>query len=524
MKDSSPRQRPSPRERLILSAVIVLLLGILVRLAYAFPSHKYVPDADSLNMGLRALSILDGDIVVFFSGAQIGALEAYIHAATFAILGASRDTISLAPVLVGGLTLVVFFLFMRELFGLRIGAVSLVFFAFPSPTYLAWTYMPNSYPETLFFCITTLWLAVRIARRGAKPWSVIAFGLSMGLGWWNSPLTLASSLPAMLWLVVVRRDARRLSFIGMVLAGALFGAAPWILYNLRYHFPSFSQVVRPVTTAASVGAAIGRFFGKNLPDLAVGMNPLGDGTALSVLERWLRTPAAMIYIGGLVFLFGSLLLAERERDRRESLLLPCLVAFSVAGLFIFSMGGQFPGTSVRYILALFFVLAAGLGLIVEAVSRKTRVGAIALAAVVILFNVSGYYWPWTPQRREWAERARRDERMVSFLQTRRVSWICGEYWIVYPFNFVSRGRVKAVPYETQFDFYGVQKKLPATGLPALVAWDRSRLDRWASRSGLSGRVFQVGPGYEVLLPAAAPPREPSPAGLYGRLVRTAEGL
>ena len=84
-------------------AIVLLALGALVRILYAFPTHKYVPDADSLNMGLRALAIRGGDLVVFFSGVQIGALEAYFHAALFALFGASRSTLAIVPLVCGSL-------------------------------------------------------------------------------------------------------------------------------------------------------------------------------------------------------------------------------------------------------------------------------------------------------------------------------------------------------------------------------------------------------------------------------------
>jgi hypothetical protein len=504
-----------------LSPVVIALLafGVVVRLAYAYPSHKYVPDADSLNMGLRALSVLDGDVVVFYSGAQLGALEAYLHAAAFAVLGASRATIALAPAVVGGLTLIFFFLFVRDLLGPRVAAIALLFLAIPAPTYLAWTYMPNSYPETVLFCVTSLWMAARIARRGAGPGSTFLFGLSMGLGWWNSPLTLAASVPAVLWLGIVRPGVRRLRFGAWMTAGFVVGAAPWLLYNLRYHFPSLWEVPRPVTTGASIGRAAGRLFATNLPQLVAGMDPLGPGEPLTRLQGLLHGPAAVIYVAGGAFLVGAFFAAERDRDRREALLLPCLVAPTMGAIFVFSAGGQLTGTSVRYVLPLFVLACVALGWMVDSVGSRSRIAAVAVAAVVLTFNLSGYYWPWTAQRRSWRENARRDERALQFLKARNVSWICGEYWTVYPFNFLSRRALKAAPFETRFDFYGVGRSLPRAGQPALVGRDQDELTKWAAQSGIAGPTLSVGPGYTVLLPATSP--STSPERIYARLTLSA---
>ncbi|HEY3123712.1 MAG TPA: glycosyltransferase family 39 protein, partial [Thermoanaerobaculia bacterium] len=250
----------------LLGSLVILLLGASVRAVYAFPIHKFAADADSLNMALRALAIRGGDLVVFFSGYQIGAFEAYLHAAAFAFLGPSRETVSLAPLVAGCLVLVVFFQFLRELFSTEVAFLALPFMALPSPAYLAWTYMPNSYPETVLFCVTTLWLAARAARRGGGEWAGFAIGVSAGLGWWNSALTLSCTLPALAWLLLFRRErvSRRRLALG-VLAGFAVGAAPWILFNLRYGMPTLRQNFAAAPASASVLATARRLLTKTVP-------------------------------------------------------------------------------------------------------------------------------------------------------------------------------------------------------------------------------------------------------------------
>jgi 4-amino-4-deoxy-L-arabinose transferase-like glycosyltransferase len=475
-------------------------------------------------MGLRALSILDGDVVVFFSGAQIGAIEAYLHALVFSVFGASRSTISIAPLLVGSLTAVLFFLAVRELFGRPIGVLSLAFFALPSPAYLAWTYMPNSYPETLLFCAATFWLAARIANRGAMPWSGLAFGLSVGLGWWNSALTASFSLAAIAWLLIVRVDARRLRFWVLPALGAFLGALPWIAYNLLYRFPSIRQVLQPAGGATSLAMTTRRFFAENLPELAAGANPLGDGRPLNTLQAALQFPTAAVYVAAVWFLvFGASVMTEPGRRFRSSLKVLRLAGGGVAALFIFSASGRFPGPTVRYVLPIFLVLSAALGLLVHSIGVRSRMAGLAAAAVVILFNLSGYYWPWTAQRQSWSRDARVDEQLLTLLEKNRISWICGDYWTVYPFNFLSRGRLKAAPFDYQFDFYGVGRALPASGAPALIRRDGAELVEWSHRAGLSGRTFTVGNRYRIVFPAIEPASARSPERLYALLVVAARG-
>ena len=80
-----------------------------------------------------------------------------------------------------------FYLFVRDLFGSeKVAGFSLAFMALPSPAFLAWTYMPNSYPETVLIGITTLWLAARIARRGTGGAGPVRARSRDRAGWWNS--------------------------------------------------------------------------------------------------------------------------------------------------------------------------------------------------------------------------------------------------------------------------------------------------------------------------------------------------
>jgi hypothetical protein len=505
----------------------LVLLGALVRVAYAFPTHKFVPDADSLNMGLRALAIRGGDLVVFFSGLQIGALEAYFHAALFALFGASRATLSIVPLVCGSLVPLVFYLFVRDLFGSeKISCLCLLFMAFPSPAYLAWTYMPNSYPETVLIDITTLWLALRIARRGPEGWTPFALGVSIGLGWWNSLLTLGCSIPALAWLLVLERKKttpRRLLL--PVLAGFCVGAAPWIGYNLRYRLVTLWTNFAPAV-GSSIAATARRFFRETAVELVAGLNPLGPSHPVTRLEGALWLPAALIVMASLFLLPAAprLVALRGRRGSGDDVLLLGLVAATVAGLFILSAPGQAPGPNVRYVLPLAFVVAASLGLLVSAVANRSRPAASLLAGVVLAFHLSGYYWPWTSERGEWAQNLRKDRMLLDYLRANGVRWVCGEYWTVYPINFLSEERIRAVPFERQFDFYGYGKTLPAAaGRLALLGRDERELAVWAERAGLHGRPVRAAPGYLALFPDPDPVSSGSSQRLLAKLAAAAGG-
>src|SRR5688500_7836963 len=85
-----------------LAWVVVLAAGALLRVLAAFPSFRAPQQSDSTMTGLTAFEILRGDLQVFlFDGTRLGALESYLHLPVFALFGASRTTLSVAPAVMG---------------------------------------------------------------------------------------------------------------------------------------------------------------------------------------------------------------------------------------------------------------------------------------------------------------------------------------------------------------------------------------------------------------------------------------
>lgn len=494
-----------------LTALAFLCLGVIVRLLYAFPVHKYAADADSLLSAMRAFDIREGDLRVFYSYVRIGALESYMHVVAFFLFGVSRGAITLAPLFSGFLALLAFFFLVRELFGRKPACFALLFFALPSPAYIAWTYMPNGYPETLLFCLTTLYFAARLARTGEQSLASLALGISAGLGFWNSIQTLVCAGPAVLWLLLRRRELLRSPrFFLRAGAGFLLGAAPWITYNVVYPLASLEGnfATRPVHRAGEVLSNALYLLRYNVPELALGMDPLGDGKPLTALQGALQPAAAAVYVlSGIVLAAATLLsLSRGGRDRGariapSSFLLLWMIAGTIAALYVFSEAGQTRGLTVRYVLPLYIVLSAALGLFVFLVVRRSRIAAGLLASAVIVFNVAGFYMPWTPDRGYLAGLASLDQKLVTFLESKHIRWVCGNYWVVYPLIFLSEERVLGLPFQPEFDHYGYARALSGRSTNwALVARDPNFLASWVKRAGLQGQTVSVVPGFHIFLP------------------------
>ncbi len=125
-----------------------------------------------------------------------------------------------------------------------------------------------------------------------------------------------------------------------------------------------------------------------------------------------------------------------------------------------------------------------------------RVGAAASALAVgalLVFNVSGYFLPGSAARQRWEEGRDADARLVAFLAEQDIDVVCGDYWSAYPVNFLSKEKVRAVPFESDVDYYGYEAAMP--DVPhrwAVVGRSYEGLERLAVRAGFSGAIAKLG--------------------------------
>ena len=201
---------------------------------------------------------------------------------------------------------------------------------------------------------------------------------------------------------------------------------------------------------------------------------------------------------------------------RSWLLLP-LVALAVLGLAAVSEAGARRGLTVRYVLPLLLPLAAALGGLLAALARRSRLAAAAVLLAVLAFNVSGYFLPGSPARRRWEERREADTRLVAFLAEQGIDVVTGDYWSAYPMNFLTRERVRAVPFQPGVDFYAYEAAMP--DVPhrwAVLGRSYADLERLAVRAGFSGAIAKLGEERFAFVPEENPPKTPATNDLLGR--------
>jgi 4-amino-4-deoxy-L-arabinose transferase-like glycosyltransferase len=497
--------------------------GVAYRAMQTFPVHLWAADADSLGTGLVAFRVLSGDLPVFYNSARLGAFESYIHALAFAVFGVSRDAMALAPLLAAAGFLVAAWALFRSLLGPAAALGGLALLAFGSPALVFWTYQPNGWGLTLLFLTVTLLAAERIVRGGAAPAWFFVFGLASGLGVWNCLISLAGILPAVVWVIVGRPSALRRPAAALSLAGFLLGAAPWLGFNLRYGWPSLTQTrhVRSIDRHQALDNAR-HLATYSLPELVAdadsedGMNPPG------AIQRALARPVGFLYLAGVFVAVGTLFRAASRRTKgprlRQAPALLLLLGLATIALNVFSEAGSARGLTVRYVLPAILLAAGGLGLLLERVAERSRLIAIALLGGVIAFNVSGALLPGSSLRRRLERDGRAEQAVVRLLQERGIQVVWGDYWVSYPFNFLTRERVRGIPVQKDADFYGYAALLPDEPVRwCLYTREQEEMRAWTARVGIPGEVLEPAPSRFVFLPAVVPESRASARALDARL-------
>jgi hypothetical protein len=507
-------------------APMLILIGAALRAAYAFPVHRFPADADCLMAGLRAFRILEGQFPVFLMPPRIGSLECYGHALAFSILGVSRASLSVTPLVSGILLLVVFAFLCKSILGPRLGLVALLLLAVPPASYLFWTYMPNSYAETMLLSGCFLALAVKMDAAGETTAGVAALGLLGGLSWWQSLLTLGCVLPSAAWYFLrsPRPLGRRLLLFGLAF---LVGASPWTVFNIRHRFSSFreSYATAPVSSLKQSASNAAYVAADAVPELLASLDPQRGHERHPVAHRVLQVVAlALCLLSALAALLG---VARRwhKDDRSEvrsrppghlSLLLA--IAAVVCLLPVFSRAGDFRGLQSRYVILLMLAMPLLVAWFLGALARRLFPLGVLLLASVLASNCWAYALPGSAPREAEANDAKATDQLVDFLRQRKIDAICGDYWLVYGINFLSRESIVGAPLNQNLDYLRYGPKLPHRPLRwALVSRRQGDLRKWAGGASLPGTISEGAPEYYVFLPDPNPPSAEIGPKFLGRL-------
>lgn len=468
-----------------------LALGIGLTLKIILLATESVSfHSDEAVLGLMARHILQGHRPIFFYGQlYMGALDAYLIAASFAIFGQTVLAIRLVQVILYLATLATTYGLAWRITQNRFAATSAaLLFAIPPVMVSVYTTATlGDYQEILLLNNLIFWIVWDIfgGKKQSGVWWFLA-GILAGLGWWSLALIIVSLAPLTLQGLWHFRRKLPLKKVAVLLLGFLIGAGPWV-YAVADHGPSaiLNAQSRPESQEDSLaetdleGSAtqVTRLISLllfNLPSL-FGLKP---SWSIDWIAPIIGIPLVMMYI---LILWGFVrrVLARKEPIFVQTALTSMLVG-AVALMFTFVMFPSGGDPTGRYILPLYPLLAILVG---DWISRQrqqtqkpTPTYRVWLTSGFLMLLLGYNLWGnirsmrdnppgLTPQFSEISDIPNSDDdALIDFLDSISVKRGYTSYWVSYRFAFLTHERILLVPllpYKEDLSYGKVDNRYPA---------------------------------------------------------------
>ncbi len=557
--------RPGPE---VLGVIIAIALATGIRVAVISLGWQ-TTNSDEDTMGLMALHIAyRGEFPVFFYGQNyMGALEAYIGALLFHLLGPSLFSLRLGLVFLFDLFLLVMYLLTRLLYTKRLALATIFLLCFGSTeTFTRQIKAVGGALETMLFgslmLLLASWLALSYSHnilavdRKRRYAAYAGLGLAMGLGLWSHMLVIPFIFVALLLLVLFcRSELRTRAVVALLLAGFFVGLLPLIIYKIEYPLQNSLVTLWKLRTDGGLGAVVQishSFADQVLGTLLVAI-PMATGasplcTASTVPGAWRQQIPCMLshlqaFWGvGFVLLWAlATFLAVRELRRwrqdyrpasspeeRRSVVLRTarLVILAGAGLTLLSYvpspaPALVPITSTRYLVGLLIAFPSifwplwrsartawpvsfPLAIIVNVLKR----GVLLFVAVIFLFGTFGVF-AQAPLDRAVTQQ---QYTMVNDLLRLHLTRIYADYWTCDRTAFLSNEHIICGVIDADLK-PGQNRYLPYLSIvegdpQAAYLWplDSPQLTAFEQSMGRSGKRYErfTLDNYIVYLPGAPP--------------------
>ena len=221
----------------------------------------------------------------------VGTLKALIFAPVFALSGTTHLTLRLPVLLMGGLSVGLFFLALRRITDTRVAMAGAALLATDAVYLLTsvFDWGPVALQHLLF--TAAIYCAVRYAQEQGRAWLFLT-GLCAGLALWDKALfiwllagmTIALAAVFPRELLAVARSRRTAAAL---LGGFLLGGAPFFYYNKLHPLRTFTSntAIEEQQTAGKILALDRTMDGSGLFGYLVRESPEGAAGALSSWER-----------------------------------------------------------------------------------------------------------------------------------------------------------------------------------------------------------------------------------------------
>ena len=224
-----------------LPIVVIVVLAIALRVALL--AADVVPfDGDEAVVALMAKHILhNGERPIFFYGQPYsGALDAYLTAGVYALIGPRVLGGRLVQMALFALYVVMVYLLAGRVTGSRWAAsASALLVAACTPLLATYTLVSvGGYGESLVLGTLILWLALRVTDDWADHlWAWVALGAAGGLAFWVLGIAVVYLLPAALF-ILWRDRMRHWRLYLVAFAAFVVFSSPWWFYDFTHDHAS----------------------------------------------------------------------------------------------------------------------------------------------------------------------------------------------------------------------------------------------------------------------------------------------
>ncbi|HEY7140327.1 MAG TPA: discoidin domain-containing protein [Methylomirabilota bacterium] len=359
--------------RLVVGLGLLGAIGVAIRAGAAATAYIWFDEA---TMGLMGRDVLHGQFPFFLYGQSfMGAVDGYLHALSFAVLGESVATLRLLGVLVTLAHVPVAALLAQRVFRAGWWAVALTLV--PSPYLMKWA-GDARLVYSLLLVLTPLCLLLTLAAvdvdqsRSGRARAQIVLGLVGGLCWWINLLIVPVLVACALALVVQRPRVGGAAALAPL--AFLLGSLPvWLFAGVYARLPIVSVALVP---PKQIAHHLRDLLGNSLPRV------VGVPDAL-VLAR--VTAIAAVAIVGLALVLA---LGDPRGDRAGRLLLGLATAVSLAAVLVTERGQALATEDPRYLLPILALLPVVLGGALGRVARWRPAWAVAAVAALVLAHAA----------------------------------------------------------------------------------------------------------------------------------------
>jgi hypothetical protein len=363
------------------------LAGLLLRGGAALAAVLWFDEGTAGLMGRRTLA---GELLVYFHGQVfMGAVDGYLHAIPFAVLGSSPGTLRLVPLGLSLLHVALCALLARRIAG--DGRWAAVLALIPAPILVKFAHDARlNYGLVPTLTLLLLLLGLRSVDRGAtaaaRTRALLVAGVVAGLAWWTN-LIHTIPIAAAAGVILLRRPRLRPAALAVPLAFAV-GSAPFWLFGAVHGY--FGAVRTPLADPVAVPEQARLLLTNALP-LLVGLP-----------QRALAGPARPWLVGAALILLAAALGACLSRGA-GGWLVASVVGLGSAAVVLAEHGRHLGLGEPIYLLPVLAVLPVALGVLLALIARRHRLAAGCLGLAVIGAHVAGLVaaYPWLSSPRAW---------------------------------------------------------------------------------------------------------------------------